>query len=113
MSSESEIDLLLFDGSNYMSWCKCMLSLLKAIDPVLVSITDVSIYPPNFSWDNCSDEQRKCAQRNAHATNLLMGYLSSDLDMALYNEFGFLKDAHVLKILEAKFLKKTSIQDNF
>ena len=49
MSSESQIDLLLFDGSNYMSWCNCMLSLLNAIDPVLVSITNASIYPPNFS----------------------------------------------------------------
>ena len=27
-----------------------MLSLLNAIDPILVSITNVSIYPPNFSW---------------------------------------------------------------
>ena len=53
-------------------------------------------------------------QRNAQATNILMGYLCSHLDMALYNEFGSIKDAHVhRKTLEAKFLKKTSIQDDF
>jgi hypothetical protein len=49
---EKSLELLLLDGSNYMSWCKSTLDTLEAFDPLLLSIVDASICPSNFDWDN-------------------------------------------------------------
>jgi hypothetical protein len=36
---------LLLNGSNYKSWCNSILDALTAIDPILLSIIDASIFP--------------------------------------------------------------------
>jgi hypothetical protein len=45
---EKSQELLLLDGSNYMSWCNSILDTLKAFDPLLLSIVNASICPLNF-----------------------------------------------------------------
>ena len=93
---ETRIDPTLFDGSNYDSWCICILDVLEAIDPILVSIVNVSIYPTNFNWDNFSEEEGKCLQRNAQAANALLSAMSTEIQDYIFKEYGPLKDAHLL-----------------
>ena len=93
---ETHSDFSLFDGSNYDSWCICILDILKAIDPILLRIVDVSIYPPNFDRENYTEEEGKCLQQNAQATNVLLSVMSAEIQDCIFKEYGFLKDAHLL-----------------
>jgi hypothetical protein len=45
---EKHLKLIFLDDSNYVSWCKCIPEVLKVIGPILSSIVDISIYPPNL-----------------------------------------------------------------
>jgi hypothetical protein len=73
MSSKGEkcLELVLFDGSNYESWCIFILNNIDAINPYLLSIDDSGICPPNITWANLSEQERKCLKLNAQAICLL------------------------------------------
>jgi hypothetical protein len=68
MSTEGEkcLELVLLDDSNYESWCIFILNNIEAFNPYLLSIVDSSICPPNITWANLSEEERKCLKLNAH-----------------------------------------------
>jgi hypothetical protein len=103
----------LLDGSNYKSWCNFILDILKAFNPSLFSIIDVSICPPNIDWDDFSEEEGKCLQLNAQDINLLTKALSPNVEDLIMKEYEFLEDAHLLwKAIKEKFLMTTSAQDS-
>jgi hypothetical protein len=115
MSSKGEKsqELLLLDGSNYMSWCSSILDTLKACDPLLLSIVDARICPLNFYWDDFLEEEDKCMQRNAQATYLLTKALSSSVEDMIIKEYGFLEDAHLMwNAIKEKFSKTTTARDS-
>jgi hypothetical protein len=87
LEGEKSQELLLLNGSNYMSWCNSFLDALKVIDPILLSITDASICPPSFNWVDFSDEEGKCMQYNAQAIGLLTKALSSNLEDSICKEY--------------------------
>jgi hypothetical protein len=62
----------------------------------LLSIVDASICPLNFDWDDFSEGEGKCMQRNAQATYLLTKALSSSVEHMIIKEYGFPEDAHLL-----------------
>jgi hypothetical protein len=70
----------LLDGSNYRSWCNSLLDTLKAFNPLLLSIVDASICPPNIDWDDFYEEEGKCLQLNAQAINFLTNALSPNVE---------------------------------
>jgi hypothetical protein len=70
----------LLDGSNYRSWCNSLLDTLKAFNPLLLSIVDASICPPNIDWDDFYEEEGKCLQLNAQAINFLTKALSPNVE---------------------------------
>jgi hypothetical protein len=111
MSSEGEKsqELLLLDGSKYMSWCSSIFDTLKAFDPLFFSIVDASICPLNFDWDDFSEEESKFMQENAQATYLLTKALSSSVEDMIIKEYGFLEDAHLLwNVVKEKFSETTA-----
>jgi hypothetical protein len=55
------LELVLLDGSNYDSWCISILHNFEAFNPYLLSIVDSSICPPNITWANFFEEERKCS----------------------------------------------------
>jgi len=102
----SHLDLLLHDCSNYNSWCTHIFNVLKTIDPMLLSIIDVSICPSNFDWDNFSEEEGKCLQLNAQATYVLTSAMSAKVQDVIFEEYGFLEDAHLIwNALKEKYYK--------
>jgi hypothetical protein len=115
MSTEGEkcLELVLLDGSNYDSWCISILHNFEAFNPYLLSIVDSSICPPNITWANLSEEERKCLKLNAQAIYLLTHSLSPNVEALIIKEHGFPMDAHLLwKYIKEKFSDTTTIQDS-
>jgi hypothetical protein len=105
MSPEGEkyLELVLLDGSNYESWCVSILNNIEAFNPYLLSIVDSSICPPNITWANLSEEERKCLKLNAQAICLLTQSLSPNVEALILEEHGIPMDAHLLW----KYIKKS------
>jgi hypothetical protein len=115
MSAEDEkyLELVLLDDSNYESWCIYILNNIEAFNPYLLSIIDSSICPPNITWANLSEEERKCLKLNAQAICLLTESLSPNVEALILKEHGVPMDAHLLwKYIKEKFLETTAIQDS-
>jgi hypothetical protein len=115
MSSEGEkcLELALLDGSNYESWCISILNNIEAFNPYLLSIVNSSICPPNITWANLSEEERKCFKLNTQAICLLTQFLSPNVEASILKEHGILMDAHLLwKYIKEKFSETTIVQDS-
>jgi hypothetical protein len=113
MEGEKCLELVLLDDSNYESWCISILNNMEAFNPYLLSIVDSSICPPNITWANLSEEERKCLKLNAQAIYLLTQSLSPNVDALILMEHGVPIDAHLLwKYIKEKFSDTTSVQDS-
>jgi hypothetical protein len=103
----------LLDDSNYESWCIFILNNIESFNPYLLSIVDSSICPPNITWANLSDEERKCLKLNAEAICLLTQSLSPNVEALILKEHGIPMDAHLLwKYIKEKFSETTTVQDS-
>jgi hypothetical protein len=114
MSIEGEkcLELVLLDGSNYESWCISILHNMEAFNPYLLSIVDSSICPPNVTWANLSEMERKCLKLNAQAICLLTQSSSPNVEALISKEHRFPMDAHLLwKYIKEKFSETTTVQD--
>jgi hypothetical protein len=100
---EKYLELVLLDGYNYESWCVSILNNIEAFNPYLLSIVNSSICPPNITWANLSEEERKCLKLNAQAICLLTQSLSSNVEALILEEYGIPMDAHLLW----KYIKKS------
>jgi hypothetical protein len=98
MSTEGEkcLELVLFDGSNYDSWCISILHNFEAFNLYLLSNVDSSICLLNITWANLSEEERKCLKLNAQAICLLTHSLSPNVEALIIKEHAFPMDAHLL-----------------
>jgi hypothetical protein len=108
MSTEGEkcLELVLLNDSNYESWCISILNNIETFNPYLLSIVDSSICPPNITWANLSEEERKCLKLNAQAICLLTQSLSPNIEGLILKECGVPMDAHLLwKYIKEKFLE--------
>jgi hypothetical protein len=115
MSTEGEkcLELVLFDDSNYESWCISILNNIEDFNPYLLSIVDSSICPPNITWTNLYEKERKCLKLNAQAICLLTQSLSPNVEALILKEHGVPMDAHLLwKYIKEKFLETTAVQDS-
>jgi hypothetical protein len=115
MSTEGEkcLELVLLNDSNYESWCISILNNIDVFNPYLLSIVDSSICPPNITWVNLSEEERKCLKLNAQAICLLTQSLSLNIEALNLNEQGVPMDAHLLrKYIKEKFSEITAVQDS-
>jgi hypothetical protein len=94
MPSKGEkcLELILFDDSNFESWCISILNNIEAFKPYLLSIVDSSICPPNITWANLSEEERKCLKLNAQAICLLTQSLSPNVEALILKEHGIPMD---------------------
>jgi hypothetical protein len=103
----------LLDGSNYESWCISILNNIEAFNPYLLSIIDSSICPPNITWANLSEEERKYLKLNAQGICLLTQFLSPNVEALILKEHGIPMDAHLLwKYIKEKFSETTTVQDS-
>jgi hypothetical protein len=110
---EKYLELVLLDDSNYESWCIFILNNIESFNPYLLSIVDSSICPPNITWANLSDEERKCLKLNAQAICLLTQSLSPNVEALILKEHGIPMDAHLLwKYIKEKFSETTTVQDS-
>jgi hypothetical protein len=76
-----------------------------------LSIVDSSICPPNITWANLSEEERKCLKLNAQSICLLTQSLSPNVEALILKEYGVAMDAHLLwKYIKEKFLETTTVQ---
>jgi hypothetical protein len=115
MSTEGEkcLELVLLDDSNYESWCISIFNNIEAFNPYLLSIVDSSICPPNITWTNLSEEERKCLKLNAQAICLLTQSLSLNVEALILKEHRVPMDAHLLlKYIKGKFLETIAVQDS-
>jgi hypothetical protein len=115
MSTEGEkcLKLVLLDDSNYESWCISILNNIESFNPYILNIVDSSIYPPNISWANLSEEERKCLKLNEQTICLLTQFLSPNVEPLILKEHGVPMDAHLLwKYIKEKFLETTTVQDS-
>jgi hypothetical protein len=95
-SEEISLELLLLDGSNYVSWSASVLIVFKDMGPHIERIVDVSISPSD-NLTILSKEEVKCLQYNAQATNVLFSALSEDvLDAVIFGDGEPLDDAHII-----------------
>jgi hypothetical protein len=79
----------------------------------LLSIVDSSICPPNVTWANLSEKERKCLKLNAQAICLLTQSLSPNVEALISKEHGFPMDAHLLwKHIKEKFSETTVVHDS-
>jgi hypothetical protein len=103
----------LLDDSNYESWCISILNNIEAFNPYLLSIVDSSICPPNITWANLSEEERKCLKLDAQAICLLTQSLSLNVEDLILKEHGVPMDTHLLwKYIKEKFSETTVVQDS-
>jgi hypothetical protein len=113
IKGEKCFKLVLIDDSNYESWCISILNNIEAFNPYLLSIIDSSICPPNITWANLSDEERKCLKLNAQAICLLTQSLSPNVEALILKEHGVPVNAHLLcKYIKEKFSESTAVQDS-
>jgi hypothetical protein len=115
MSTEGEkcLELALLDDSNYQSCCISILNNIEAFNPYLLSIIDLSIYPPNITWANLSEEERNCLKLNAQAICLLTQSLSPNVEVLILKEHGVPMDAHLLwKYIKEMFSETIAVQDS-
>jgi hypothetical protein len=115
MSTEGKkcLEFVLLDDSNYESWCISILNNIEAFNPYLLSIVDSNICPPNITWANLSEEERKCLKLNAQAICLLTQSLSPNVETLILKEHGVPIDTHLLwKYIKEKFSYTTSVQDS-
>jgi hypothetical protein len=98
MSSEGEkcLELILLDDSNYESGCISILNNIEAFNPYLLSIVNSGICPPNITWANLFEEERKCLKLNAQVICLLTQSLSPNIEALIIKEHGISMDAHLL-----------------
>jgi hypothetical protein len=98
MPTEGEkcLEHVLLDDSNYESWCISILNNIEAFNPYILSIVDSSICPPNISWANLSEEERKCLKLNAQAICLLTQSLRRNVEALILKEHGVPMDTHLL-----------------
>jgi hypothetical protein len=86
---------------------------IESFNPYLLSIVDSSICPPNITWANLSEEERKCLKLNAQAICLLTQSLSLNVEALILKEHGVLMDAHLLwKYIKEKFSETIAVQDS-
>jgi hypothetical protein len=86
---------------------------IEAFNPYLLSIIESSICPPNITWANLSEEERKCLKLNAQVICLLTQSLSPNIKALILKEHGILMDSHLLwKYIKEKFLETTAVQDS-
>jgi hypothetical protein len=78
------------------SWCISILHNIEAFNPYLLSIINSSICPPNVTWANLSEKERKCLKLNAQAICLLTQSLSPNVEVLISKEYVFPMDAHLL-----------------
>jgi hypothetical protein len=103
----------LLDDSNYKSWCISILNNIEAFNPYLLSIVDSTICPPNITWANLSEEERKWLKLNAQAICLLTQSLSPIVESSILKEHGVPIDDHLLwKYIKEKFSETTAVQDS-
>jgi hypothetical protein len=115
MSTEGKkcLELVLLDDSNYESWCISILNNIEASNPYLLSIVNSSICPPNITWANLSELERKCLKPNPQAICLLTQSLSLNVEALILKEHGVPMDAHLLwKYIKEKFSETTTVQDS-
>jgi hypothetical protein len=115
MSTKGEkcLELVLLDDSSFKSWCISILNNIEAFNPYLLSIVDSSICPPNITWPNRSEEERKCLKLNAQPICLLTQSLSPNVEALILKEHEVPMDAHLLwKYIKEKFLETTAVQDS-
>jgi hypothetical protein len=69
--------------------------------------------PPNITWANLSEEERKYLKLNTQAICLLNQSLSSNVEALILKEHWVPMDAHLLwKYIKEKFLETTTVQDS-
>jgi hypothetical protein len=111
MEGEKYLELIFLDDSNYES-CISILNNIEAFTPYLLSIVDSSICPPNITWANLSEEERKCLKLNAQAICLLTQSLSPNIEVLILKKHEIPMDAHLLwKYIKEKFLETTVVQE--
>jgi hypothetical protein len=98
MPTEGEkcLEHILLDDSNYESWCISILNNIEPFNPYILSIVDSSICPPNISWANLFEEERKCLKLNAQAICLLTQSLRRNVEALILKEHGVPMDTHLL-----------------
>ena len=106
-SEEVSLELLLLDGSNYVSRFACVLTVFKDMGPHIERIVDVSISPPSDDLAILSKEEVKCLQHKAQTTNVLFSALSEDVfDAIKFGDDELLEDAHIIwTTIEEKYDK--------
>jgi hypothetical protein len=90
------LELVLLDDSNYESWCISILRNIETFNPYLLSIINSSICPPNITWANLSEEERKCLKLNVQAICLLTQSLSPNVEALILKEHGVPMNDHLL-----------------
>ena len=115
MSTRGEmcLELLSLDGSNYASWSTHVHKMLRAMGPQFERIVDVSICPPTLDWTNLSnlEEERKCLQINAQATNFLLSLLSEDLQDIILKMRDIREDAHLVWTILSELFDESKCDD--
>jgi hypothetical protein len=112
MSTKGEkcLELVLLDDSSFKSWCISILNNIEAFNPYLLSIVDSSICPPNITWPNRSEEERKCLKLNAQPICLLTQSLSPNVEALILKEHEVPMDAHLLwKYIKEKFSETPTV----
>jgi hypothetical protein len=86
---------------------------IESFNLYLLSIIDSSICPPNITWANLFEEERKCLNLNAQSIYLLTQFLSPNVEVLILKEHGVLMDANLLwKYIKEKFSETTAVQDS-
>ncbi len=88
---ENFLELLMLNGSNYMSWSTRILYVFRAMGPQIEQVIVVSISPPSDQMLSFEEEE-KCIHLNAQATNVLFSALSEDV----FESIMPLEDAHLI-----------------
>jgi hypothetical protein len=70
-NNEVTLEILLFDCSNYASWCTSVINAFRTMDPQLEQILDKSIIPSSYDKKNASEEDRRCLRLNYLAYDIL------------------------------------------
>jgi hypothetical protein len=95
-SQEVTVELLLGDGSNYMSWSASIYNAFMIVDPDLRQVFSRSIFPSNVS-KNPSDDELRCLSLNHHACNILVDSLSRSAYFSIMSsDSDLFVDAHNL-----------------
>ena len=75
-NNEVTLEILLYDCSNYASWCTRVVNAFRTIDSWLEQILDKSIIPSSYNGKNTSEEDQRCLRLNYLAFGILGNSLS-------------------------------------